>query len=250
MKTLIKKVKLHNFRNKEHWQFIKLALDIFLKYNPDALNIRELYNELDQLANEEQTAISVELGSAITVKREAADLYRDRMHSKFYHYVLSFILDDEEAGEFEAAQRVMRIIRQVGNPWKLADHAETTMLIQLGNELQPYSADLEMIGAQSRLDKLLAANLRFVELDKLCRDDRTNRPSGSVKAVRVKVDPTYTSIIDAINSDVKRYKDDRFDLLITDLNAIVKDYSTLLAQRKSRTKKVDPAEKEPNKTGL
>ncbi len=242
MKTKIVKFSPHNLRNKEHMQFIRLILEALLKHDPDNLNIRALYDDLAQLMQEEETALSVELGSSITAQRDAADYYRDRMHSQLYHYVKSFLFDEEEAADFEAAKRVMRIIRQVGNPWKLADQAETSMIIQLGNELKPYQADIDQIGAQGRLDKLLSANQRFAEVDKLCRDDKTNRPSGNVKVVRLKVDPAFTSIKDAINADIDRYKDNRFDTVVTDLNAIIKDYSTLLAQRKGGAKKDEPKE--------
>ncbi len=242
MKTKIQKFEHRSLRNKEHLQFIKLVLEALIKHDPNNLNIRGLYDELAQLIQEEEMALSVELGSSITAQREAADNRRDRMHSVLYNYVKSFLFDEEEVAEFESAQRVMRIIRQVGNPWKLADQAETSMIIQLGNELKPYQADLEQIGAQSRLDKLLVANDRFVELDKLCRDDKTNRPSGNVKSVRVKVNPAYWAIANAINADIDRFKDDRFNAVATDINSIIKDYSTLLAQRKGRNKGEPAAE--------
>ncbi|MDR1866106.1 MAG: DUF6261 family protein [Bacteroidales bacterium] len=238
----INKFQQRNLRNAEHLQFVRSALQIFGKHNPDALGVRPQYDELLRLQQEEESAISVELGSALTREKDAADSYRDRRHSVLYHYVKSFTYDETEGELFEAGWRILRIIMQVGNPTRLGDHAETTMLVKLKNELAPYHADLLLTGAQPLLDKLTAANDRFVALDEQCRNDKTQRPAGNVKAVRLKTDAVYLSMTDAINVFIVLHGEAPYAALAKDLNALAKDYATLLAQRKGRKPKDEDGE--------
>jgi hypothetical protein len=83
-----------------------------LKHDPDSLALRARYDELESLRQAEETAISVELGSALTAHKDAADVLRDRRHSALYHYVKSFTYDENEGETFEAAVRVKLTIKQ------------------------------------------------------------------------------------------------------------------------------------------
>lgn len=237
MGTKINKLKSSHLRNKEHVRMIKQAIAELALHNPEDLNIKVLYDELVALSKEEESTLATEQGSTLTAARNAADNRRDRMHSALFHHVkaLTFLEDPDDVRMYTAAQRIMRIIKQVGNPWKLADQAETTMIEQLETELKPYAADVDATGTKWLLDRLIAANNTFEELDKQCRDDKSARPSGNVHAVRKKIDPVYNNIIEVLNADISRFRDGRLDDLATGLNAIIKEYTTLLAQRKGHT---------------
>jgi hypothetical protein len=231
------KFQQRSLRNAEHLEWINKVTAALQKHDPDRLDIRTRYDELISLKQAEETAISVELGSALTALKDAADAYRDRRHSALYHYVKAFTYDETEGEVFEAAVRIMRIIRQVGSPVNLGNQAETGLLIRLGNELKPYGADLELTGARKFLDKLMEANRRFVELDEQCRSDKTARPSGNTKPAREKVDAAYFRLLNIITTlaDI-RQNEDLYSPLVNDLNAIAATFDTLLAQRKGRKK--------------
>lgn len=234
---MFKKVKLSHLRNAEHLRYLVDFLAILLKYNPDNLALRDLYDELFALKQEEEQAMAVESGNARSKAIADMEYYRDRLHGGLYCYVKSFLYDEEEAEEFEAARRIMRIIQQVGNPTQLAAAAETSMLNTLQEQLKPYAADLDLIGATKRLDKLMAANLRYVEMSAERRKENLSRPSGNTKAVRLKADTTYRLIIDALEVSGKRKQTkEKFKPVINEINTLTAEYIRLLNNRKTRSK--------------
>lgn len=232
-------------RHREHLQFIKKTLKALLLHDPVMLNLDMLVTDLTSLVKEEESAMSVEQGSQLTAQRDAADMRRNKTHSALYCQTKTFINIEEDAETSAAGQRVMRIIRQVGNPWKVSDQAKTSLITELINELKPYADDIEKMGAKWLVDKLADANNRFMELDDRYRKEKTDRPSGNVAAVRLKITPVYNAIIGAINADAARYRDGRFDVLAAELNTIIREFNTLLAQRKHNAK--DNAKEAPAK---
>jgi hypothetical protein len=226
-------------RHREHLQFIRKSLNAVIAHDPVTLNLDMLSSQLAVLVQEEETAMSVETGSTLTGLREASDLRRNRSHSALFNYTKTFTYNDDDAKACGAAQRIMRIIRQVGNPWNVSDQAKTSLITELINELKPYAADIEGIGAKWLVDKLAAANLRYTELDERYHKEKSNRPSGNVSAVRQKITPVYNSIIGAINADAVRYPDGRFNALAAELNTIIKEFNALMAQRKAQSNSED-----------
>jgi hypothetical protein len=234
---MVEKIKLSHLRNAEHLQFLIDFLSILLKYNPDQLELRDLYDRLLALQQEEEQAIAVESGNAISEIIARLEHDRDRLHGSLYCYVKSFLYDEEEAAEFEAAQRIMRIIQQVGNPVQLAAAAETAMLISLGEQLKPYAADLDLIGATRRLNKLMNVNSRYVETVARRREENAVRPSGNVREVRQKADPAYRMITDVLDLSSQRDRTkDTYKPIIDEINVLIAEYTRMLNNRKSRRK--------------
>jgi hypothetical protein len=195
---------------------------------------------------EEEKALSVERDNAKIKEKGVAERYRDKLHSKLFNSVKA-ILYDENDPFFDIAQRVMTVIKSVGNPRHLAENAESAMLTTLGNKLEPYRTDMETVGAQVHLDKLLEANNRFIQLETECRGIVSARSLAnipSVREVRLKIDVVYRSITDALNVFIKLNGEETYKSLIADINTLVDKYDALLAQRQGRAKKQDAAEKE------
>ncbi|GHT22877.1 hypothetical protein FACS189430_05310 [Bacteroidia bacterium] len=232
---MITNIKVSSLRNNEHLEFINEQAKIFGKYQFDDTLVQSYLDEWLGLQEEEKRAIAVENGNVLSGQVSQAEQYRDRLHGCLYCYVKSFLYDEQESELYEAAGRVMRIIRQVGNPTQLTDSAETSKLQQLEDELRPYSADLERLDATGRLDKLIAANKRFAELSSTRREDNLSRPSGNVKQVRLKIDPLFRSITGAIDFLAKKDAA-RYGSLVTEINAVIADYNKTLANRSSRKK--------------
>jgi hypothetical protein len=131
----------------------------------------------------------------------------------------------------------------------LAENAETAMITTLGNKLEPYRTDMETIGVQVHLDKLLEANTIFAQLETECREIVSARSFANilpVSTVRKQIDPVYHDIINAFNTFIRLNGEETYQLLVTEVNTLVDKYDTLLAQRKGRTKK-EVAETEASK---
>jgi hypothetical protein len=173
------------------------------------------------------------------------DSYRDRLHSKLFNYLKSITYDERDP-RFDAAQRLMRLVKAAGNPTKLAENAESAMLTALRDKLDAHRDDVVAAGAQDIADALATANLQFIALERECRRFAAAQPAGtqSMGAARKQSDPAYTAIVNAINSyaDLPSKKEYYGDA-IAEINALALKYEAALSARhgkKSETAKAEP----------
>jgi hypothetical protein len=234
---MINKFQINSLRNAEHLQFVTDACKLFLKHQLEQ-DLTPLCTLLSGLQREEETAMAVELSNAKIREKGLAEHYRDKLHRKLFNHVKAILYDDDDPF-FDAAQRVMAVIKGVGNPTRLAENAESAVLTTLGNKLAPYRADVETIGVQQHLDKLLEANRRFMQLETECRDiisERSAVNTPSMADVRKRADVAYRNIVNAFNSFAVIRGEAPYQALTADLNTLVERYDSLLAHRKGRKK--------------
>jgi hypothetical protein len=233
---MIHKFHVNILRNAEHFQFVTDACAIFSKHRLEPEMLSSLYESFSGLQKEEETALAVEKDNAKIREKGGADLFRDKLHRKLFNHVKA-ILYDETDPLFDAAQRVMAVIKGAGNPTQLAENAESAVLTTLGNKLVSHRSDLEAIGAQQHVDKLVEANHRFMQLEKECRDIASERAvvnMPSVADVRKRADVVYRNIVNAFNSLASIRGEALYQALIADVNTLVAKYDNLLAQRKGK----------------
>lgn len=248
---MIQKGRITHFRNPEHYQFMHSADSIFLKYRIDPENLEELYFAFGAKCKEEEVSLAVEKGNEKIREKNGADRYRDRLHSKLFNQVKAITYDEKDTN-YDAAQRVMNVIREVGNPTKLAEDVESAMLTTLGNRLEPYRDDLQLLGVQDTVDKLMETNRQFIALEKECREMSALNIGKvpSVSAIRKEIDPIYRSIVNAINgyagvpSKKEAYKE-----IIAEMNTLVDKYEALLSARKSNDGDKDEDKNEDKDNG-
>lgn len=235
---VIIKLPISQLRNPEHFQFITDADKIFRKYNLAPQDMSGLYQELSDCRQAEEAAMAIERRNDIIKEKNIGDIYRDKLHSSMFNYIKSIIYDELDP-RFDAAQRIMTVMKEVGNPTKLAENAESGMLVTLGNRLEPYRADLETTGAQVHLDKLMNANRHFMELEEECRNvaaTQADTKVPSMATVRKQTDPVYRKIVNTFNVFIDLKGIDEYKDMVNDLNVLVDKYDRLLAQRGSKPK--------------
>ena len=242
---MIPKFQMTNLRNAEHYQFISSACELFARFGVDSENLGALYDALAALLQTAEEALAIEKKNEKVREKNAMDRYRDRLHSKLFNYLKS-ILYDEKDERFDDAQVVMRVVKDAGNPTRLAENAESAMLTTLGNKLEPYRNRLEAINAQIIVDDLLAANRQFIVLEQECREILAARKAGatppSMSAVRKQIDPLYRLIINAINGYFGiPSKKETCSELVTEMTVLVEKYDALIMARK-RVKKETPTD--------
>ena len=240
---MIQKFQMATLRNAEHFQFISSTCDNFARFGVDRENLGPLYDALGEHLKTAEAALAVEKKNAKVREKNDMDRYRDRLHSKLFN-TLKAILYDEKDARFDDAQEVMRVVKEAGNPTRMAENAESAMLTALGNKLEPYRNRLEAIGAQTIVDDLMEANRLFIALEKECRDilaaQKLGQTPPSMSAVRKQIDPVYRDIINAINGYcVIPAKKEAYSELVAEMNVLVAKYDALLAARK-REKKEKP----------
>ena len=230
---MINKFPIQNLRNAEYFQFISSAYEIFARYGVDRPSLDPLYEEMRECLSDAEVSLSSEKKNAKVREKNEADRYRDKMNSKLFNYV-KFITYDEKDARFDDAQILMRVLKEAGNPTKLAENSESAMLTSLGNRLEQYGKQMEAIGAQQILDGLMEANRQFIALEIECRGV-TAAKGPSMSVIRKRTDAVYRSIIDVINSYTRiPAKRGECSDLIADMNVLVAKYDQLLMTRKTK----------------
>jgi hypothetical protein len=244
---MIKKFKMMHLRNAEHTQFTVDADSIFGTHRAEEPTLAPAYRDFSSLRQKEETAMAIESGNSKVKEKNVAEHYRDRLHGKLFNSVKAILYDDADP-LFDAAQRVMAVIQDTGNPTRVSESAESAMLTALGNKLEPYRGDLEAIGALPHLEKLLETNRQFIQLENECRELVANKKLGnnpSVSTIRKQIDPAYRKIVDTLNVFIRLNGEDNYKTLIADLNTLTDKYDALLTARKGR-KKEDKTEERVN----
>jgi len=233
---MINKFPIHALRNAEHYQFMASAHLIFEKHSFDRIHLQPLYDDLGVLIKAIEQGLAVERKNEKIREKNEMDRYRDRLHSRLFNYVKS-ILYDEQDPLFDDAQTVMSILKDVGNPNRLAENAQSTMLITLGNRLATVNVQIEKIGATFMVEKLMETNRQFIRLETESREVTASRKLDhvpSVTIVRKKIDPVYRNIVDALNGYVRiPVKKEACRELIYEMNILVAKYDALLSARRS-----------------
>ena len=235
---MIIKFNSKNLRNAEYFQFLSSACEIFDKFGIDSENIGALYAEMRDCLRDAEVALAVERKNEKVREKNEMDRYRDKLHSRLFNYVKSITYDEKDP-HFDDAQTVMCVLKEVGNPTKLAENAESAMLTTLGNRLEPYRTEMETIGAQKILETLLDANRQFIAIEIEARQitaAQNLNKTPSMTEVRKRASEVYRIIIDAINGQARLMtKREECREMITEMNVLVAKYDQLLMARKSRT---------------
>jgi hypothetical protein len=210
--------------------------------NPEQLGVEEQTGEYRSACGELKQSIDVFTASELSSESTRLDECRDRAYSGFKSYVKVYLNDDDNE-QSEAAERIMDVIRkterEIGNPLLLGLAKESTALSSLSRNLAPLAADIERIGAADRLQKLEKANQEYIDLQLERYLEQGNKPSGDVKAARVRADAAYKNIVARINAQILLTGDERFAAYVKAQNALIERYSRIVAQRRSRSGKKD-----------
>lgn len=231
---VIIKININNLRNSEHYQFMDSACSIFDKHKIDSDNLQLSYDELKALCKAEEQALAVEKTNEKVREKNEADAYRDKLHSKLFSYVRSITYDEKDE-RYNDAVKIMKVIKEEGNPSQLAENAESAMLTTLVNKLMAHHNEVKAIGAEKIVQVLQDANKQFIALEKECREvssgmQLTKSPSASV--IRKEVDPVYRRIVNAINGYAALpAKQEMYLNVVTEMNTLVNRYQDLISAR-------------------
>jgi hypothetical protein len=243
---MINNFSFRNLRNAEYYQFMVSAFDLFAKSGFVRENFGYLYDSMGENLRAAETALAAERKNEKIREKNEADRYRDRLHSKLFNYLKSILYDDRDA-RFDDAQVVMRVVKEAGNPTRLAENAQSAMMTTLGNRLEPYRSQLEAIDAHRMVEEMLEANRRFIVVERELREmlaaQKLSDVPQSMTAVRRQIDPAVRAIITGVNVFTKvPSKKEECKELIAEMNVLTARYDALLSARKREKKEKPTAE--------
>jgi hypothetical protein len=188
----------------------------------------------DGLTNVQRT-YGVLPGNPLTEAKDNAEHHRDNRYMAFSISARNATYDSDPAIS-EAADRVLKVIDEIGNPIKLSDSKETAELLNLQTNLQPLAAEIELIGAGGRLTELVEANEEFIRLQDEWYKVGGEKPSGNMLTARRQLDPVYRNIVNCINSFTALNGPANYESFIAAHNKLIAQYRTIVAQRKTKAK--------------
>ena len=233
---MIDNFSIRDLRSAEYFQFMVSVHDIFSKHSIVRENSGFLFDSMSENLKIAEGALTAERRNEKVREKNDADRYRDRMHSKFFNY-LKFILYDERDSRFDDAQAIMRVVKEVGNPTRLPENAQSAMMTALGARLEPLRSQMEAIDAQQIADEMMEANRLFITIERELREllaaQKISETPASMSAIRKQIDPTYRAIVAGINAYTKTpSKKEEYAELISEMNVLIARYGALLAARK------------------
>jgi hypothetical protein len=239
---MVKKMDTINFfrtvlmQNGEYVSFMSETDRQIVANGVDKMGISGLYPLFKDGLTLVQQTHGVSLGNPLTEAKDKAENYRDNRYVAFALFVRSATYHSDPAIS-EAADRVLKVVDDIGNPTRLSDSKETAELFNLKTNLQPYSADIQLIGADERLAELFAANDEFIRLQNQWYKAGGEKLSGNMLVVRRQLDPVYRNIVNCINSFATLNGVAAYESFIRAHNELIAQYRTIIAQRKTKAKK-------------
>ncbi|MDR1172549.1 MAG: DUF6261 family protein [Bacteroidales bacterium] len=234
----ILRLDFYKLRNEEWFQLFTEFRDLVLKYNPDALNIAELWATFLILYADADTALEIIRKSADTALMIEADHVRDQTFRGFADAVKSARKHFDPAKR-AAADRLAILFDHFGNLAQKAPNEETAgiynFLQELDNGTPGTALPVDVLGLRDWAVRLAEDNAAYETLVKGRNTEVAQRSKLNVKNVRRELQETYRKMTERIeatmtlNSEAPPFTD-----FANEWNAFLKRYADVLAQRKGK----------------
>lgn len=232
----IKTVDFSDFQNNEHGQFHSVIRDEISTQDPNRLGIIKFFPSYVDDLTTELASIEVEQGSQHTKGIGNADLFRDQLYRSFVLQIRSGLIDYDPAVQ-AAAERIIRIVDQIGDMRKEPYNKESETLTSLTNQMNNnYAADVALCSATEKLNKLVEANTSFIANFGTRTAEVASRISGDVRVARVATDADYKNIVNVINALVLLNGEDEYSSFIDKVNYQIDYYKNTITTRRSKSK--------------
>jgi hypothetical protein len=228
----------YKLRNEEWFQLFTEFRDLVLKYNPDALNIAELWATFLLLYADADTALEIVRKSAETVRMMEADHVRDHTFRGFADAVKS-ARNHFDPVKRDAADRLTLLFDHFGNLAQKAPNEETASIYNLLQELDSGTPGTELpvdiLSLRDWAIRLAEDNAAYETLVKNRNTEVASRSKLRAKTVRRKMQDVYYKITERIeaimtlNGDVPPFTD-----FVDEWNTFLKRYTDVLAQRQGK----------------
>jgi hypothetical protein len=232
----ILRIHLSSLRNEEWFQFMTEVRDLIEKYTAQTLSIVELYTLYLKLYADADTALEIIRKSPETEKMVEADHLRDQIYHGFNATVRAS-LNHFNAINREAAKQLVIVLDRFGNLAQKASNEETAGIYNLIQELQStYAPYVNTLGVSAWVNELATRNEAYETLVKARNDEVAERTKLQVKQSRRELDEVYRQIVERLEALSLVEGPDAYAAFIDRLNAFVKRYKNVIAQRRGQRK--------------
>jgi hypothetical protein len=239
----IKKLKLSNLRNHEHFQFHTEFMNLAGKAGADKLKIEELLAAWLLLYRQEDEALQKILKSDYTTELSEADDERDRVFRGLADANRA-ALNHFNPKVHKAARQMQIVFDTYGNVAPLPVAEETSAVGNLLKELtENQEANLQETGLTPWVEELYRLNKAVEDLTASRNAEVSGRTDLVLRPVRRQVDEAFRAIAEKLDARTILDPDEILAGFVHELNTIIDRYHLHLAQRKgpSEAKKEEEA---------
>jgi hypothetical protein len=234
----ISSLNFYKLRNEEWFQLFTEFRDLVLKYDPEALNIAELWATFLLLYAEADTALEIIRKSADTVLMIEADHVRDHTFRGFADAVKS-ARNHFDPAKRDAADKLTVIFDHFGNLARKSLNEETAgiynLLQELDNGTPGIAFPVDILGLRDWAVKLEADNAAYEAIVKDRNTEVASRSKLRVKEVRHETQEVYYKMAARIEATMTLNGDvPPFTNFANEWNAFLKRYADVMAQRQGK----------------
>lgn len=233
----ILKIKSHELRNEEHYNFHNEVNDLVLRFTVEALKIQRIYPAYEAAFATEGEALDVVQKSIFTGPIADADHNRDTILRGLADTIDGAIRHFDESVR-EAARRIKIVLDSFGNIASKGYNQETAAIKALVNDLETgYAADVATAGVAGWITALKSANEAFEALvDERYTDEAAKTPL-NMKTARKQLDEAYRELTRLVDALMVVEGPETWEDFVKEMNKRIEKYNNLLDQRGGRNKK-------------
>lgn len=236
---MISGITLSNLRHSEFSQFISDALSLVLQNDPTALNVQAEYDTLKASHDQLVILLNPELGNSLTEQLELQDQQRDQAITGIAALIKAYTYYFDPVLKAQATKLSFAVDKFGSGIARQSYQSETATIKSLISDLK---SDAELTAAYTALqlgtwiDELEQANNSFSSLYLQRVTDISNNPLESVKEKRLAMSTEYYALRDMLTAYHTIHKGAApFSTTVNQLNELINQYNTLLANRHSST---------------
>lgn len=230
---------IHKFRNNEFIQFIKNVLNVVQHHDPEKLNVKAAYDNLNRLSDQISALYKPELGSDITQELEELDERRDRAFNGIFKYVDAFTNHFEEEKCDAAAELYDAILLFGGGIARLNYQAETSTISSIINRFRSdtnlTTAVSKLSGLDEWLNELEEANQMFDKAYMMRVREEANKPGVKMAEIRKEMTGVFRSLLKHLEAHAIISGDELYDQVAKEINEVIENYNQLVVNRSSST---------------
>ncbi|MDR1197734.1 MAG: DUF6261 family protein [Prevotellaceae bacterium] len=242
MKKIIISINLHLLKNETHVQFNENINGIFIKYSPQTLGIKALYDLYKSAFDNETAALDIIRKSELTAKITEQDNRRDSIYRGFADTVKGAMNHFDPACA-QAAETLYDIFRHYGNIARKTLDDETAAINDLLRELSlPTAAQaVTLLGLTSWSNKLAEENTLFAELMTERYVEAAEQTPFRMKETRIETDRYYHAIVNQLENQWLTGVT-ALEAVIGEMNAVIERFKNILAHEKAAKGKSEKLE--------
>lgn len=225
-----------HLQNGEHFSFMSEVQHSISSNDPAGIDIAEAFAAFQTALAGEDLSFKKVQKSDITKDLADADRQRDAVVVGFRSQVGSLQRHFDNSIS-SVAYRIQILLDTYGNLSTQSYDNETANLKNLVQELSgKYATDVATLGLGGWVSQMEALNNNFDSLMKeRYAQDSDKSTVNSLRSARIGTDTAYAAMRERLNAAIVFNGEAKYSKAATDLNAIIKRYNDILAQRKGRT---------------